>query len=199
MSTVSGLPSGSDMATGSVEQSGSGIHTGSGRVTGSDANTGSGIHGGGEIHTGSDGVTGSGIHARSDLHRESGIPLTGSDVHTLSGLYKSGCSYNQRIKLCVADGVRSMYHEYALRMAEKLDSLRLQWVHMQNIMQQSQRVRVMRHAVHREMFVVEEEDESFTDEESSEDITDQGEAVESVVVRTDVISEEPQTSKTFTC
>ena len=55
--------------------------------------------------------------------------------HTGSSVYKGACGYNQRIKLCVVDGVRSMYHEYALRIAEKLDTLKLYWHHMQHLLQ----------------------------------------------------------------
>ena len=58
-----------------------------------------------------------------------------SHDHTGSSVYKGACSYNQRIKLCVVDGVRSMYHEYALRTAEKLDTLKLYWHHMQHLLQ----------------------------------------------------------------
>ena len=35
-------------------------------------------------------------------------------------------NYNQRIKLCVIEGVRNVYYEYAQRIGDKLDDLRVQ-------------------------------------------------------------------------
>jgi len=32
--------------------------------------------------------------------------------------------YNQRIRLCVLEGVKDMYYEYAYRLAQKLDDMR---------------------------------------------------------------------------
>ena len=35
-------------------------------------------------------------------------------------------NYNQRIKLCVMEGVRNVYYEYAQRIGDRLDALRVQ-------------------------------------------------------------------------
>ena len=38
-------------------------------------------------------------------------------------------NYNQRIKLCVVEGVRNVYYEYAQRISDRLDALRIQATH----------------------------------------------------------------------
>ena len=41
-------------------------------------------------------------------------------------------SYNQRISLCVLDGVRFMYHEYVSVKARELDELKQRWMELQH-------------------------------------------------------------------